>query len=226
MNNVQHVFFDLDETLWDYERNALLALESLLKLYSFEIELDDFLKVYLPINTKYWDKYRAKEVNQFDLHRGRFVEVFDALKWELSEGDFEKFLEDYTVHLLRNNYLFPGVEDTLAYLSKSYKLHIITDGFSDLQDKKLKNANILHYFDTVTTSDIVGITKPYPEIYEKALEDADAGKAESLMVGDNLDFDVYGALDFGIKAIHFNPKGNSEFEGLTINSIEELKNIL
>ena len=115
--------------------------------------------------------------------------------------------QEYIVYLPQFNYLFDGAIAILDYLKPKYNLHIITNGFQEIQQNKLKNANIGHYFQTVTNSEMAGVKKPNPKIFEYALRQANAVKIDSVMIGDCLEADVIGALDFGMDAIFFNTNG-------------------
>lgn len=225
MKGIKHIFFDLDETLWDFERNAILTFEHILPNYTNGLSLERFLTVYFPINQRYWQAYRNKEVTREGLQEYRFVETFQSLKINLSKVEFNGFMQDYQTKLVEYSFLFPEVKETLIYLNKQYRLHIITDGFAEVQTKKLKNSAINTYFQTMTTSDEIGVTKPDAKIFEEALAKARAVKGESVMIGDNLEFDVFGAIDAGLKAIHFTAGKDSVFRGKKINTIGELRTI-
>lgn len=225
MNKITDIFFDLDETIWDFKDNVLLALEAVLKQHEIDIELDAFLEAYRPINSKYWMLYRANKIDKTGLHRGRFKDSFTELNMEMPEDQLNVFLENYTLSLVNYNTLFPGAYETLYYLNQQYALHVLTDGFSDLQNKRLEKSKVKKYFKTLTASDEVGSTKPNPQIFEAALSKAKAKKENSIMIGDNLDFDVLGARDFGIKAIHFAPGGETDYKGKHIASLTELKEL-
>lgn len=123
--------------------------------------------------------------------------------------------------------MFDGAIEVLEYLQPNYHLHIITNGFHFVQDKKLKNSNIEHFFKTITNSEMAGVKKPHPNIFEFALSLAKANKEESLMIGDSWEADIEGALDFGIDAIFFNAENTSHKNGVVeVNHLLELKKIL
>ena len=115
-----------------------------------------------------------------------------------------KLSDDYITHLCTFNHLFDGATEILEYLHSKYELHIITNGFKDVQHGKLNNANIDHFFSTVTNSEMVGVKKPNPKIFNHALSMAKANLSNSIMIGDNLEADVHGALNIGLDAICFN----------------------
>lgn len=204
LNNIEHIFFDLDHTLWDFDRNSGLAFQSIFKKNKIAVEVDRFLEIYGPINANYWKLYSRNEVSQSDLRYGRLKETFDTLKILVSDEQIALLSTDYIDHLPMHNTLLEGAVDLLEYLEPNYQLHIITNGFREVQHKKLKNSNIKQFFKTVTTSDEAGAKKPSKLIFEKAMQTAGATISSSIMIGDNFEADVLGAQKIGMKAILYN----------------------
>ena len=171
--------------------------------------------------------YQVNQISHQDLRYYRLKDVFDALKFEVSDEIIHKLSDDYIEYLPEYNHLFDGAIELLDYLKPNYQLHIITNGFSEVQDKKLHNSNIGHYFETITNSELAGQKKPNPIIFDYALGIAKASKEESIMIGDSFEADVLGALDFGIDAIFFNEhKTEINHDVYQVNHLLELKNIL
>ena len=225
--NIKHVFFDLDHTLWDFDRNSALTFEEIFKEKDISISVKDFLAVYMPINFKYWELYRNDAVSKEDLRYGRLKESFDSLKFETSDVTINSIANDYIEYLPNNNHLLLDAMEVLEYLNKNYKLHIITNGFEEVQHKKMKNSGILDFFQTVTTSEDAGVKKPHPDIFEKALKKSGATPIDSVMIGDNLEADIIGAEQFGLKVIHIDPAGEtSEHLYPKIQKLKELLNYL
>jgi YjjG family noncanonical pyrimidine nucleotidase len=225
--NTKAVFFDLDHTLWDFEKNSELALKKIFADNNVEVDLVAFLKEYVPINSKYWKLYRDGNITQQELRYGRLKEAFDNIGYTIHNELIHILSKQYVDNLPLHNHLYEGALEILDYLKPKYSLHIITNGFQELQDRKLKNANIDHYFTTITNSEIAGCKKPNPLIFEFALNAAKADKETSIMIGDCIEADVQGALDFGLDAIYFNEhKLAAHTSILQINHLLELKNIL
>jgi putative hydrolase of the HAD superfamily len=204
MKHITDVFFDLDHTLWDFEKNSALAFEKVLKKNEIHVDLNAFLEFYIPLNLKYWEKYRNDEVSQQELRYGRLKDTFDLLNYEIDDASIDLLSKEYIHYLPQFNYLFDGTIEVLDYLKSKYNLHIITNGFQEVQAGKMKNSGIDKYFKTITNSEMAGVKKPNPKIFEYALLKANVEKHNSIMIGDCIDADVRGALDFGIDAIHFN----------------------
>lgn len=204
IKNIKHIFFDLDHTLWDFDKNSALAFDKIFKLNNVEVDIHRFISIYEPVNLNYWKRYRNAEIEQEQLRYGRLKDTFSALEFIVEDKLIYQLSEDYITHLTTFDHLFEDTIDILNYLQLNYQLHIITNGFSEAQDKKLQVSNITHYFKTVTNAEMAGVKKPNPMIFHHALQLANAKPEESLMIGDNYEADVLGALEVGYDAIFFN----------------------
>lgn len=204
IKDIKHVFFDLDHTLWDFDKNSALTFHKLFEIHQIDIDRNQFLSTYEPINLNYWKLYREEKIDKLNLRYKRLKDTFDAIKFDVSDDTIHQLSEDYITYLTTFNHLFEGTFDILNHLKDRYQLHIITNGFDEAQQKKMDNAKISQYFQTVTNSEIAGVKKPNPIIFKYALEVAKAKPHESIMIGDNIEADVLGALDMGFDAILFN----------------------
>ena len=225
MQQITDIFFDLDHTLWDFERNSALAFESVLHRNNIEVALPEFLKHYVPLNKWYWEQYRKDLVTQATLRYGRLKDTFDRLDYTISDEVIHRLSEEYIQELPLNNHLYEGTIELLTYLQPNYRLHIITNGFQSVQDGKLNNSGIGKFFQTVTNSETAGVKKPHPMIFEKAMERAGTLPEQSIMIGDCLEADVQGALDVGMSAIFFNEFEVEVPNGITaVTHLSQLKN--
>jgi putative hydrolase of the HAD superfamily len=223
----KHIFFDLDHTLWDFDKNSAFAFDVIFKKHNLEISVVEFLEYYIPRNHHYWKLYQVNKISHEDLRYYRLKDVFDVLNFEIADEMIHQLSVDYINHLPDNNLLFDGALEVLSYLKEHYHLHIITNGFGEVQGRKLKNSKIDHFFQTITNSEMAGVKKPHPNIFEFALSLAKAKKEESVMIGDSLEADVEGALSYGIDAIYFNEQNiNIQKQIHQVNHLLELKNIL
>lgn len=201
---IKHIFFDLDHTLWDFDRNSRLAFEALFRQYEIDLDLVEFLDVYEPINYAYWAKFRVDEISKLELRRGRLSDSFARFERSFSNAELDAMAETYIEELPKNNHLFDGAIQTLEDLCPNYNLHIITNGFHAVQHNKLHKSGLMDYFNSVTTSEEVGLKKPHPVIFKRALEKAKARADESLMVGDTFEADILGAEAVGMHTLLFN----------------------
>lgn len=224
MKHITDVFFDLDHTLWDFDKNSGLTFETIFKKHAVDLPLNEFLKVYEPINTKYWKLFRENKIQKEDLRFNRLNEAFETLNFSADSSLVESLSEAYIKHLPDHNFLFPDAESILNYLSNKYRLHIITNGFQEVQHKKLQNSKINTFFQTITTSEDAGVKKPDKIIFEFALNSAKVSKQKSIMIGDNLEADVLGAKSFGMEAIFFGKDDN--YKGWQIQQLKDLKTLL
>ena len=219
--NITDVFFDLDHTLWDFEKNSALAFETVFKQQNLDIEMSEFLPIYIPMNREYWERYRKDEISQKELRFGRLKDSFDLLKFNIDDDLIVVLSEQYIHYLPKFNHLFDGTIEILEYLKAKYNLHIITNGFAEVQDNKLNNSYITHYFKTITNSEMAGVKKPNSLIFDFALDLAKAKKENSIMIGDCIEADVQGALDAGLDAIFFN-----EHNAIVTDNIKQVNHLL
>ena len=224
---VKDVFFDLDHTLWDFDKNSKLAYKRVFKQFKIDIEFERFIKIYEPINLEYWKKYREERVTKEVLRRGRLIDSFKIFNKKYTTLTIDKLADAYIEELPLDNYLFDGALHILDYLAEKYQLHIITNGFEEVQYKKLKNSGIIHYFSTITTSEEVGLKKPNPIVFIKALEKASTNPNDSVMIGDSFEADILGAKNIGMETIFFNYRNEKIPNGYKlINALSEIKSYL
>ena len=228
MNEIKHIFFDLDHTLWDFEKNSALAFEKIFQELNFPIDAQQFMDIYNPINVAYWKLYERNEIDQEALRVNRLKDAFEAINFSISTEEINTISHLFIEYLTSNNHLIEGTIETLDYLKDNYKLHIITNGFSFVQEVKLQKSNLTDYFVTITNSELAGHKKPHENIFQYALTLANASKNQSIMVGDSIEADVLGAINFGMKAVYFNPANEqvSHDSIVQIQKLTQLKSIL
>jgi putative hydrolase of the HAD superfamily len=226
-DRVTDVFFDLDHTLWDFEKNSALTFERLLVDFKVTIPLAVFLEAYIPINLKYWRMYRNGEVSKETLRYERLKYTFDHLSYSATDSLIHQMADRYMEVLTTFNHVFPGAHNLLDYLQPKYRLHIITNGFTEVQTKKMKHSNMDHYFEVIVDSELAGVKKPHPKIFKKALDMAGVSAAKSLMIGDSLEADILGAKAAGLQVLHFNAHGeDAHSHAPIVHSLEEIKQYL
>lgn len=224
--DITHIFFDLDHTLWDFDTNSALAFDAIFRKDHATINTTAFLDKYIPINQACWKLYQVDKMSHDELRYQRLKQSFDAINYAISDAQIDQVAHEYIQLLPEFNHLFDDALETLSYLKARYELHIITNGFAQVQFKKMSNSNLSQYFKTVTNSEMAGAKKPNPIIFQHALHLAQADKSESIMIGDCIEADVKGALDFGMKAIFFNPNQVEVEEDIfQINTLVQLKTI-
>lgn len=225
--NITDVFFDLDHTLWDFERNSELTYQKIFKKYDLQIHLPDFLKVYVPNNTKLWGLYQLDKIGKEELRYQRLKMSFDQIGYTITDQNIDLLADDYIKYLSTFNHLFDHAQTILEYLKPNYKLHIITNGFAEVQLGKLKNSGIDHYFEIIMDSEKAGVKKPNPLIFQKAMSLAKVKPQNALMIGDNYEVDILGAKNTGMNALYFNPlKSENEESSEEISGLIQIKNYL
>ena len=231
MKQYKHVFFDLDRTLWDFDAAAEVAFERIYEQYRLKDlgipSAHEFHEVYHPLNERLWELYREEKITKDKLNRTRFVlplEHYGIHDTELADH----LSEDYVYWSPRIVRLVPGTMELLNYLKPKYHLHLITNGFQEVQDTKLNLSGLKPYFETLTVSEEVGVKKPNPEIFHYALRKANATPEESIVIGDEMAVDIDGARAAGIDQIFYNAsskaiEGERTFE---VRNLLEIKEIL
>ena len=129
----KHIFFDLDHTLWDFDKNSKVAFDIIFKEHNFNFTTEDFLEHYIPKNQYYWSLYQVNKISQEDLRFKRLNDVFEILQVSISKELVNQISDDYVEHLPNSNYLFDGTIEILDYLKTKYQLHIVTNGFHFVQ---------------------------------------------------------------------------------------------
>ncbi|RLJ34494.1 putative hydrolase of the HAD superfamily [Chryseobacterium sp. 7] len=229
---MQHVFFDLDNTLWDHRRNAYLTIKDLFEKQEitskYAIDFEEFHSVYHDINEELWEKIRDGIIGKEYLREHRFYDSFKHFGIDNKELALY-FEENFLDNIVSHNELVEGAEDVLEYLkAKNYTLHIISNGFQEVTERKCTLSGIAPYFKTITSADAVGVRKPNPRIFEYSLGLSEAKKEESILIGDDWIADAMGAADFGMDAIFFDVyKEDKQREGLkAITHLQQIKEYL
>lgn len=228
MENIQHIFFDLDNTLWDHRKNAYLTLKDIFEREKvsekYQIGFEEFHKEYFTINENLWAQIRDGEIDKEYLRKHRFYDsflFFGIDDFELAQVFEHNFLDE----ILNHNDLVEGTVELLDYLSaKNYRLHILSNGFKEVTHRKCELSGIAKYFETITSADEINIRKPHAEIYRYALDKSSATAENSIVIGDDWIADIEGALAFGMDAIFFD-RFNDDFgsDVKTVKSLAELK---
>lgn len=225
--SIKHIFFDLDHTLWDFETNSNKTFEFIFERNGVQVDFEKFKKVYQPINHRYWKLFREEKVSKSDLRYGRLKEAFDALNYHANDELIHILSVDYITYLANNNELFENAIPVLNYLKERYQMHIITNGFEEVQHRKLNNSNLRPYFDQVITSEKVGVKKPNPKIFEYAMDISGANVHESIMIGDNFEADILGAMNVGMQVVFCKFNGEvATKEVPMVDNLIELKELL
>ena len=230
LKKYRHIFFDLDRTLWDFDAAAEVAFERIYEKYELKSlgipSAHEFHEVYHPLNEQLWVMYRADQITKEDLNRTRFMKPLEH--YGIHDVELADHLsEDYVYWSPRIVRLIPGTMELLDYLKPKYHLHLITNGFQEVQHTKLSGSGLETYFETLTVSEEVGVKKPNPEIFQYAMRKAHAAAKESLMIGDEMAVDIDGARAAGMDTLLFNPKrenvvGKRTFEVHDLLEVKEL----
>jgi len=227
----KHIFFDLDRTLWDFDASSNEAFHNIYERFELKNKgvdsVSSFKDYYNHHNEILWSQYREGKLSK---------EVLRGLRFRLTLNEFgvddEELAQQIGIHYVKISpllvHLFPNALQILDYLHPKYQLHIITNGFSEVQFTKLETSGLGKYFKMVITSEEAGVKKPDPKIFELALNKTKANLDASIMIGDDPEVDIIGAKNIGMDQVLFDPQGELAQNGASyyINDLLELKKFL
>ena len=243
MKKYKAILWDLDGTLWDLNRNTIIALTQLYERYestNFQnTSLERFLDCYPKHNERVWALYREGKIAKEELRNKRFIDLFDEIGASYDLTFVELFATDFLAICPRLPHLIEGAREILDSTKGIYTHVILTNGFIEVQGFKMAASEIEHYFSSVVYSEEAGVRKPHAAIFELALSRANCTAEEALMIGDDWDADILGARNAGIDQVFFTAteKRLAELHDgksvrhnyvptFTIDSLSELKNII
>ena len=230
MMKYKHLFFDLDHTLWDHNTNSRIGLEEVYQQFGLQSwgipSTTQFYLKFNEINHQLWDKYEAGKISQSELRHTRFRLIFSQFGVN-DDSICDEISDTYISISSKKHHLLPNAQETLEYLFPKYPMHIITNGFDEIQSVKMNAGKITHFFQEVVTSQNSGYKKPDSRIFEYALKKIKAVPQECLMIGDSFQSDIVGAIRAGIDAVFFNPDQRNQDISIKptyeIRDLEELR---
>lgn len=225
----RHLFFDLDHTLWDFERSSGECLTDVYHNFGIAAlgveSLEDFIATYLRINYQLWRELERGEIPHGHIREQRFRRVLEEFDIH-AKVDFAPMETAYMAMLPTKSYLIDGAKDILDHArDQGYTLHVLTNGYEEVQGRKMHSAGIFDYFGQIVTNEKAQSRKPDRRIFEYALECSGAQRGESLMIGDNWEADILGAKRFGMDTVYYNPAGNT-FDEQPTHDIRHLRELM
>ncbi len=222
----QHILFDLDGTLWDFHANSRSTLEVLFEenrlQHYLNCDFEAYYKSYYRINDHYWALFRDNKIDKNELRYGRFNASLKAFHYD--NLDLAKVMNE--AYLLLSPYktkLIDGTLDLLQYLKTKYTLHIVTNGFPEVQHIKMKNSGLLPYFQEMFISEEIGYNKPDKKIFEHIFEKLNTTASDCIMIGDSWEADIIGAKNVEMDYIYL---AKEKQDQNSILKLEEIKEIL
>lgn len=211
MRRYKHIFFDLDHTLWDFDKNAESTLTEIYAYFSLdtlvEAGFEAFYRKYLYHNEKLWARYQNGYITADELKWRRMWRTL--LDFKIADETLARNISSIFLDILpTKQQVFPHTHEILKYLlDKGYTLHLITNGFEKTQRSKLKHSGLDAYFTEIVTSEVSNSMKPLKEIFDYAVLKAGTNMSDCIMIGDNLEADIQGAMNAGMDSIFVNHTG-------------------
>lgn len=230
-NKYKNLFIDLDDTLWDIHQNGKECLQEIYIDYGYDRfypTFEEYYNIYMPSNHHLWALYRQGEIKKEELIVERFL--VPVRPFGIDDATYAKKLsDDFLDRTTRKTRLIDGTMELLEYLQPKYKMHILSNGFTEVQYKKIENSGLRPFFDKIILSEDAGSNKPHPDIFTYALKNSNSRRDQTLMIGDSWDADIVGAYNSRIDQLWFNPP-QSEPDGFiptfTVQGLLDIKGIL
>lgn len=227
----KNLFIDLDDTLWDIHQNGRECLEEIYHDYGYKEffpTFEHYYNIYMPNNNYLWGLYRQGAINKEKLIVERFL--VPVREFGINDPEYAKNISaDFLDRTTRKTRLIDGSIELLEYLKPKYRMFILSNGFREVQYKKIENSGLKPYFDRIILSEDANINKPHPDMFTYALKNTNSRRNQTIMIGDSWDADIVGARNSGIKQIWFNPgraKPDKFLPTYTVYSLLEIKDIL
>lgn len=231
MQRYRNLFIDLDDTIYDFSAASRESFHETYDLLHYERYFDSFeqyMQIYEPYNLELWRIYGEGKITKAELNRRRYLHPLETVG--VNDPQLaESFCHEALGRIPTKNKLVDGAIELLEYLKPKYRMHILSNGFKELQSHKMRTSGILHYFDSLILSEDIGINKPRRELFEYALEKSGSQVSDSIMIGDMFDTDIAGAAGIGMEQIYYNPKekkGHPFTPTYEVNHLLQIKEIL
>lgn len=224
----RNLFFDLDDTLWNCSENARDTFHLMYDKYDYHRffdSFDQFYTIYHKRNVELWEEYGRGDITKDELNRLRFLHPLEAV----GHGDAElarRFSEDFFTVIPTRQKLMPHAREVLEYLRPRYRLFILSNGFRELQCRKMQSGGIDGFFEKVVLSDDLGLLKPRPELFYFAMSATQSRIRESLMIGDSWANDIIGARGVGMHQVYYNVVGKTDFSFKPTFLITDLRQLM
>ncbi len=228
---ITDVFFDLDNTLWDFRANSKSALEELFNRRKLQekygLDFPTFYKKYYFHNERLWEDLRDGRIDATFLKKERFRVTFHEIGIE-NEAEIRYFYENYLPTITHYNQLVKGALDLIFYLKPKYNLHVLTNGFLEVTHRKINESELKGHFQTITSAEEIEKRKPNPEIFNWALKKADTTPDNSCYIGDDWIADGLGAKAIGMYSIFYDALEEGKYENgiSTVNQLKEIMELL
>ncbi len=223
---VKTVFIDLDDTIWDFSANSKVAMRMVYEKYGLQEQCsyETFIQTYFPINTELWTLYHHGKISKTYLKEERFRRSFEQCGIVCSNPS--GFDYDYLETIVTLKQVVDGAPELLEHLTKRGPVHVLSNGFANLQYRKLQSSGLDKYISELVLSDDINVTKPDKRLFDYALQRVGGEAETTVMIGDNYDADILGAINAGWRTVFFNKKGEQIEDDRADLTVEKLVDII
>jgi len=225
LSKVTHVFFDLDDTVYDFRTNSTLVMRELFEEENFfqrlKVPFEVFMPLYREVNLAYWTMFHRGQIEREALRYSRFIKAFNHFGYH-DESEIKRITEIYMSRAPLGKHLMPGCIEALEILQSRYTMGIITNGFTTIQNIKLDAGSLRRFFTHILISESLQLSKPDVRIFRHAEKISQVHPEHCLMVGDNYESDIQGATHAGWQAVHIVREMESSPHAHVITDLREL----
>lgn len=198
----EFLLIDLDDTILDFHMQEKVAIQKTLSDVGI-VPTQENCTLYSQINDAHWKRLEKGEITRQQVIHGRFEELFAILG---VSADVEATAIGYTENLAMGHYFLPGAQEALASLCKNYRLFLVSNGTTHVQERRLQSAGIGKYFEKIFISQEIGINKPAKGFFDYCFAQIPGfDPAKAMIVGDSLSSDILGGKNAGIATCWVNP---------------------
>lgn len=226
----EHLFLDFDRTFWDVDANQYNAQKNVFDTFDMSRYFENFETYYVTfkdINERLWEEYRDGKITREYLRNYRFEYVLEKIKIKNTQLSLQ--MSNYYLEITPSyNQLLPYSKEILQYLFPKYPMYLITNGFNEVQFQKIEQSGLTSFFQKVITSEMAGVNKPNPQIFDYAIKQTQVNKNQTIMIGDDIYSDIFGALQINMDCIFLNTHNIKHDQQPTfeIQHLKEIQNIL
>lgn len=221
------ILFDADGTLLEFEEAETKSFFQACNKLKIKCDLEQLRTKYQVVNSAIWKEFEDEKITAEKLREERFRRLFNQEQLSISPAEMSK---EYLDYLSQKTNLLKNALAIVKYCSQKSKIALITNGLTDVQKLRIGQSPLKKYFKDIFISEEIGYPKPNPKIFYYVFKRIKVNPENTIIIGDNLNSDIKGGKEFGMKTCWFNPKNKKNVTAIQpdfeINELMELKKII